>query len=94
MSDKVEPTSTPEGEGVDFHTFVMSLGTSAMYHLGEIPDPDTGERRVNLTMSRQTIDILKMIKIKTQGNLDSRETDILERLLYDLKIKFVARSGK
>lgn len=83
-----------EGGRVDFHTFIMSLCTSGMLHLGEIPDPETGKARVNLAMARDTIDILRMIEEKTRGNLSRTEADLLQRLLYDLRIKYVAKKGK
>jgi hypothetical protein len=77
---------------VDFHTFVLSLGTSAMYHLGEIPDPDGGEAKVSLPLARQTIEILSMLAEKTRGNLSAEEDQLLTQLLYDLKFRFVSRN--
>jgi hypothetical protein len=88
----VEGLGTPDSDGVDFRTFIISLGSSAMLHLGEIPDPDGGEVRVNLGMARQTIDILYLLKQKTAGNLTEDEDRTLSGLLYDLRLRFVARS--
>ena len=89
-----EGPGTPDPEGVDFRTFILSLSTSAMLHLGEIPDPDGGEVVVNLELARQTIGLLDMIKLKTAGNLTDDEDRTLSGLLYDLRIRFVARSGR
>ncbi len=89
-----EGPGTPDPEGVDFHTFILSLSTSAMLHLGEIPDPDGGEVVVNLELARQTIGLLDMIKLKTAGNLTDDEDRTLSGLLYDLRMRFVARSGR
>jgi hypothetical protein len=87
-----EGPGDPGSDGVDFRTFILSLGTSAMLHLGEIPDPDGGGAVVNLELARQTIDLLDLIKLKTAGNLTDEESRTLSGLLYDLRIRFVARS--
>ena len=63
-----------------------------MLHLGEVPDPDTNERNVNLALAQQTIDILTMLREKTAGNLTEEEDGIFSRLLYDLQLRFVNRS--
>jgi len=88
-----EDSGDPGPAGVDFRTFIISLGTSAMLHLGEIPDPDGGEVVVNLELARQTIDLLDLLRQKTKGNLTEDEGRTLDGLLYDLRIRFVARSG-
>ena len=77
---------------IDFSTFVLSLGTSAMYHLGAIPDPDTNTPSPNLPLAKQTIDIIAMLKVKTEGNLDKREKKLVSDLLYDLRIRYVQSS--
>ena len=80
---------------IDFATFVLSLGSSALVHLGEMPDPDTGEASApNLPMAKHTIDILGMLEAKTQGNLDEAESKLLGSLLYDLRIKYVDAQKK
>jgi hypothetical protein len=80
------PRSLPS---LDFATFVLSLGSSALVHLGELPDPDSGEKRRDLPMAKQTIDILGILADKTRGNLDEAEDQLLQSLLYDLRIKYV-----
>lgn len=79
---------------VDFSSFCLSLGTSALYHLGVVPDPETGEPApANLPVARQTIDSLEMLREKTRGNLDEDETKLLEGLLYELHLRFVEAQG-
>ncbi len=79
---------------MDFSTFVLSLGTSAFYHLGLVADPETGERATpNRELARQTIDTLEMLRQKTQGNLGTEEERLVESLLYDLRMRFV-EAGK
>lgn len=90
-----EESQNAEGAGVplsaDFSTFVISLSTSALYHLGEIPDPDGAKPTLNLDMARHTIDLLSMLREKTAGNLSAEESKLLGQFLYDLRIKYLAR---
>ncbi len=74
---------------VTFPAFVMSLNTSALYHLGEIADPQTGKRIVELDLARHAIDTLVLIQNKTKGNLTADEEELLKNILYDIKIRFV-----
>jgi hypothetical protein len=74
---------------VTFPAFVMSLNTSALYHLGEIADPQTGKRIVELDLARHAIDTLVLIQNKTKGNLTADEGELLKNILYDIKIRFV-----
>lgn len=78
---------------IDFYTFVLSLGSSAFVHLGDAPDPETGKPGApDLLLAHQTIDILAMLREKTQGNLTPEEEKFLDALLTDLRIRFVERS--
>ena len=79
---------------IDFSTFIMSLTSSAFYHLGDIADPETGKTETNLPAVQQTIDMLIMLSKKTQGNLNQEEVKLLEQLVYELQMKFVAKSKK
>jgi hypothetical protein len=72
-----------------FSTFVLSLSTSALVHLAELPDPMSNERKVNLPLAKQTIAIIEMLQEKTKGNLTDVESQLIEDLLYDLRIKYV-----
>ena len=75
---------------IDFSTFVISLGTSAMYHMGMLNDPEQGEpAEANLVLAQQTIDTLEMLSEKTQGNLGAEEAKLIESLLYELRMQFV-----
>ena len=77
---------------VDFSTFIMSLTSSAFYHLGDMPDPSTGKKEVNLPAVQQTIDMLTMLREKTKGNLKEDEAKLLEQLIYELQVKYVAKT--
>ncbi len=74
---------------VNFASFIFSLSTTAMYHFGDIPDPLSGETRRNLPAAKQTIDILSILKAKTEGNLDPQEKELLDGMLYELRMRFV-----
>ena len=73
---------------VDFHTFVISLGSSALLHLGEL-EPESGEPQKDLAMAKHTIDILELLQIKTKGNLTPPEDKLLGSLLYDLRLRYI-----
>ncbi len=79
---------------VDFSTFVLSLGTTALYQLGAMPDPASGETiEADPLVAQQTIDTLEMIRDKTRGNLDEEERKLIDSLLYELRMRFV-ESGR
>lgn len=78
---------------IDFSTFVLSLVTSAMVHLGEAPDPD-GKIRKDLAMAKQTIDILGLLRDKTAGNLTSEESRLIEEVLFDLRLRYCGCLGR
>jgi hypothetical protein len=74
---------------VDFHTFVLSLGSSALLHLGELEHPDVGAPQKDLPLAKHTIDILVMLEEKTKGNLTPAEEKLIASLLYDLRLRYV-----
>ncbi|MBU1139292.1 MAG: DUF1844 domain-containing protein [Proteobacteria bacterium] len=74
---------------VTFTAFIMSLNTSALYHLGEIADPATGKKIIDFSLARHAIDTLVLLQEKTKGNLDSDEAEMLKNILYDVKMRFV-----
>ena len=81
----------PELPQVDFSTFVLSLGTSALYHLGVVAHPETGRKldSPETELARNTIDTLEMLEEKTRGNLDEQERELVGSLLYELRMRFV-----
>src|SRR2546426_5504062 len=81
---------------LDFTALVLSLGSSAIVHLGEAPDPTTGQKRdqPELTMAQQSIDLLAMLQEKTRGNLTAEEARFLENMLFDLRMLFVQVSKR
>ncbi len=87
MSEEQAPLPQP-----DFAFFCYSMGSQAMVHLGLAPNPVSGETEPDLTQAKYTIDLLEMLKEKTEGNLSEDENKILMSLLFDLRMRYVERS--
>ena len=87
--------SNPEGgdgdelPAIDFATFILSLSHSALVHLGDAPDPSGAPARRDVTMAKQTIDLLGVLQEKTEGNLSGEEERLLAQVLYDLRMRYV-----
>lgn len=75
-----------------FVNFLTTLASQAASALGAVPHPVTGQRAVDLESSRYWIDVLAMLQEKTKGNLQAPEARLLEGLLSDLRMQFVAIS--
>jgi hypothetical protein len=79
-----------ERPAVSFIVFIYSLATGASVHLGD-EDPTTNERRPpDLAAAAQMIDVIAMLEEKTRGNLSMEERQLIEHVLYDLRMRFVA----
>jgi len=77
---------------VDFHTFILSLGSSALFHMGELEGPEGEPGQIDLPLAKHTIDVIAMLEEKTKGNLSAPEANLVESLLYDLRLRFVEKS--
>ena len=74
---------------INFSTFIFSLNSSALVHLGIVEDPTTGKKSKNINVAKQTIDILGMLEKKTKGNLTNDEEKLLDNILHDLRLMYV-----
>ena len=83
-----------EPEGVDFTMLVNAMAQPALLFLGEIPHPSSGQRQLDLEQARIQIDMLDVLRVKCRGNLSSQEEGLLERVLYELRMLYVARTSK
>lgn len=85
---KAQPSheSLPE---INFSTFIISLSTQALMHLGEIANPLSGKSETDILVAKQMIDILGMLQEKTRNNLDTGEETLIEDVLFDLRMKYV-----
>lgn len=79
---------------VTFSTFVLSLASSALVQLGEVPNPETGETTQDLVMAKHSIDILTMLESKTRQCLEPDESRLLEGILYELRMKYVMKKDQ
>ncbi len=77
---------------IDFSSFILSLATTAMVHLGEMRDPATRERQKNLAAAKQMVDLLDMLKKKTEGNRTAEENRLLDDILYELRMKILSEN--
>ena len=74
---------------LNFSTFVISLSTQALMHLGEIVNPISGKIDADVPAAKQMIDMLGMIREKTSGNLNANEARLMQDILFDLRMKYV-----
>ena len=79
---------SPAGERSLAGLFMM-LASSAVVALGEAPDPLTGQRQADLAQAADAIDLLILLREKTEGNRSPEENRILEEVLYDLQLRYV-----
>lgn len=77
---------------VNFSSFILSLSSSVLLHLGEIADPISGEKRKNMDLAKQSIDIISMLQDKTKGNISQDEEKLIEQMLFDLRMRFFEAS--
>ena len=77
---------------ISFATFIISLSSSALMHLGEIPELDSQRTVVDLPLAKHIIDTLAMLEEKTRGNLAPDEDKLMRSVLYDLRLRFVQKN--
>jgi hypothetical protein len=98
VSRKSEPAferrSLDEPQGVDFTMLINAMAQPALIFLGEVPHPGTGKAEINLEQARLQIDLLDVLRIKSRGNLTADEEGLLDRVLYELRMRWVARSSR
>ncbi len=83
-SDKKE--SLPK---IDFSSFILSLYSSGLVQLGQVEDPSSGKKSVNLDLAKHTINLIAMLEEKTSGNLTEDEKSLINTLLSEIRVAFV-----
>ncbi len=73
----------------NFTALIFSLSSTALFHLGEMADPQTGETKVDLPLAKHAIDTIAMLQEKTAGNMTPEEQKFTESVLTDLRWRFV-----
>jgi len=88
------PADSTSGGERSLAGLFMMLASSAVVALGEAPDPLSGERQVDLAQAADAIDLLMLLREKTEGNRSPEENRILEEVLYDLQLRYVQATKK
>ena len=95
-SNDISAAAGSAESGINFASFVLSLVHTAAVHFGDVADPNTGEQHPpNLQLAQQMIDILAMLEEKTRGNLSAEERQLIDQVLYELRMRYVevSRAG-
>ena len=92
---EVAPASDSEHSDIplppaDFTTIVSMLATQAMLNLGTLPNPMTGKTDRNLSQAKHAIDLIEVLQEKTKGNCNPQEEVMLQSLLHELRMAYVA----
>jgi Domain of unknown function (DUF1844) len=87
--DTARSAGSDSGPEINFATFLVGLSGEALAALGEMPNPVSGEQRRDLVAAQQLIDIIAVLQEKTRGNLDQYEQNLIEAILFDLRMKYV-----
>ncbi|MCL2012591.1 MAG: DUF1844 domain-containing protein [Cystobacterineae bacterium] len=82
-------TATTSLEAATFSTFILGLASTILVHLGEMEEPQTQKREIQLPLARQCLDFLGILYDKTQGNLSTEESHLLHQILTDLRLLYV-----
>lgn len=93
--DKEKDALKKEGKFIpqepDFNFFVTTLAIQASIFMGQAPNPTTNKIEEDLSQAKFIIDTLSMLKEKTKGNLNKEEVNLIEAVLYELRMQYVAK---
>jgi len=84
-----EPPGPFDEESSGFETLISYLSTTAMFQLGLIAGPSGEHIPADMPNAKRTVDLLEVLHQKTRGNLTARETQLLEDVLYELRMSFL-----
>jgi hypothetical protein len=87
------PAAKQQAPGANFETLISTMIHQALFALGAIPDPRTGQRQVHLELARLQIDMLTVIEDKTKGNLTKEEEELLKTATYELRTRYIQVSS-
>jgi hypothetical protein len=90
------PPVVPQEEGahIDFPSYILSYYTQGLVMMGEVPNPYTSKKEEDLEAARHIVDILSMLEEKTKGNLNKQEEQLLGSVLYELRMKYMAKTSR
>jgi len=78
---------------LDFTSFILSLSSSVLMHLGVVENPVTKKTEKELPVARQTIDLIELLKDKTDGNLTEEESKLMDNVLHELRMLYIKSAG-
>ncbi len=90
----IEEVPPGTGARIDFPSYILSYYTQGLVLLGEVPNPYTNKKEEDMEAAHHTIDILGMLEVKTKGNLSKEEEQLLGSVLYELRMKFMAKTSQ
>lgn len=93
-SPESAPGEAAKGPSIDFPSYILSYYTQGLVLLGEVPNPYTNKKEEDVEAARHMVDILSMLEQKTKGNLSKEEQQLLESVLYELRMKFMAKTNR
>jgi hypothetical protein len=93
-SDSTQGPEASPRPPIDFPSYLLSYYTQGLVLLGEVPNPYTNKKEEDIEAARHTIDILSMLEQKTRNNLSKEEQQLLESVLYELRMKFMAKTNR
>jgi len=97
-ADKEKANLKEKGEFVapdpDFNFFISTLGLQASIALGIIPNPSNNQKEENPQQAKFLIDTIAVLKEKTKGNLNKEESDLIENILYELRMQYISKEDK
>ncbi len=76
-----------------FDLFVQGLAVEALIGLGDMAHPVTRKQAVNLSQAKYLIDLIGLLEEKTKGNLSVDEVKMLKDVLYQLRMRYLSKSG-
>jgi hypothetical protein len=95
QAETAPPTEEGEPPPPSLAMLITSVATQAIGAMGALADPQTGKPTVNLPQAKYLIDTLAMLEEKTAGNRTPDESAMLDDVLHQLRVMYVAvqRSG-
>lgn len=97
MTDEKKET----GEGAEaisqrelFQGLIHSFQAAAMQQMGKVMNPFTEKIERDMAHARMSIEMLEMLRARTEGNLTGQEARFLNHVLTELRLNYVAEVDK
>lgn len=94
LEEKISGQEAHTRPPIDFPSYILSYYTQGLVLLGEVPNPYTNKKEEDVEAASHTVEILSMLQQKTKGNLSKDEEQLLDTVLYELRMKFMAKTNR